>query len=99
MVEQSEVQQCLSGGVEQTVFYVYVIESIKNGKRYTGFTSKTPEERLKEHNQGTTNWTSKNRPFKLIYSEKFNSKNIARKREQYLKSSKGREFINKLIPA
>jgi len=81
------------------VFYVYVIESIKNGKRYTGFTSKTPEERLKEHNQGTTTWTSKNRPFKLIYSEKFNSKNIARKREQYLKSSKGREFINKLIPA
>ena len=81
------------------MFYVYVIESIKNGKRYTGFTSKTPEERLKEHNQGTTTWTSKNRPFKLIYSEKFNSKNIARKREQYLKSSKGREFINKLIPA
>jgi len=83
----------------KSVFYVYVIESVKSRKRYTGLTGKTPENRLKEHNKGTTTWTRKERPFRLIYWEKHTSRDIARRRERYLKSGKGRETISKLIPA
>lgn len=80
------------------MFYVYVIESIKTGKKYTGFTSKAPEERLKEHNSGNTIWPKKERPFRMIYYERYTSREIAKKRELFLKSGKGREFIKK-IPA
>ncbi len=81
------------------IFHIYVIESLKTGKRYTGFIGKMPEERLKEHNAGFTIWTRKNKPFKIIYSEVFETEKLARKREKYLKSGKGRKFIDSLIPA
>ncbi len=81
------------------MFYVYVLESIKNGRRYTGLSSKTPEERLREHNAGSSTWTSKNRPFRIIYSEILENEEVAKKRERYLKSGEGRQFIDKQIPA
>lgn len=79
--------------------YIYVIESLKNKKRYTGYTSKLPEERLKEHNRGCNKWTKKNKPFKLIYSENINTIQEAIKKERYLKTGKGREYIQYKIPA
>lgn len=41
---------------EVEVFTVYVIESLKNGKRYVGFTSKPVNQRLNEHNRGCNKW-------------------------------------------
>ncbi|HOK57228.1 MAG TPA: GIY-YIG nuclease family protein [bacterium] len=79
------------------MYYVYVIKSFKNSRRYVGFTSKNPVERLKEHNRGSNKWSRQNRPFELIYYEEFTEKEKARKRERFLKSGKGREFLNKII--
>jgi len=56
------------------VFTVYVLMSSKNRKRYVGYTTKSPEERLKEHNCGSNKWTRVNGPFKLVYKEEFNNK-------------------------
>ena len=36
------------------MYFVYVIQSIIDGMRYTGSTSKEPKQRLKEHNSGQT---------------------------------------------
>ncbi len=74
------------------------MESIKNRKRYTGFTAKTAEQRLAEHNRGCNKWARENKPFKLIYSELFDSEKEARLRERFLKSGQGRKYIAARIP-
>lgn len=78
------------------MFFVYVLKSHKNSKRYIGYTSKTPEERLKEHNSGTNKFTSNNGPFSIIYTEVYKTKIEAIKREKFLKSGKGREFLDNI---
>ena len=79
------------------MYNVYVLLSQKNGKRYVGFTEKSPEHRLKEHNQGVNTWTSQNRPFDLLYSESYSSRRMALKRELYFKSAAGRKFLQKVL--
>jgi predicted GIY-YIG superfamily endonuclease len=77
-------------------YYVYVLQSLKNGKRYTGSTSKAPLARLKEHNSGANRWTRQNRPFKLVYQEEYQSAVEARRRERFLKSGAGRRIRDEL---
>ena len=79
------------------MFYVYVLKSERNNKRYIGYTSKTPEERLRGHNKGDNVWTGQNRPFRLLYSEKFEVKTEAIKREKFLKSGQGRVFVDDIL--
>jgi putative endonuclease len=78
------------------MFYVYVLCSRKNKKRYIGFTSKDPNIRLEEHNRGTTAFTRSNRPFFLLYSELHDNESFARKRERYFKTGHGREYLKKI---
>nr|WP_238698728.1 GIY-YIG nuclease family protein [Flavobacterium circumlabens] len=66
-------------------------------KNYTGFTSNLME-RFKSHNHlGTKGYTVKFRPWMVIHVEFFSSKSEAMKREKYLKTGIGREFIKNLI--
>ena len=78
-------------------FVVYILYSENFNKNYTGFTSNLIE-RFKSHNYlGTKGYTLNFRPWKVIHVEFFNSKAEAMKREKYLKSGIGREFIQNLI--
>lgn len=77
--------------------YVYVLKSLRNGKRYTGSTDLLPMERLKEHNYGASQFTKRNRPFVLIYHENHPSKTEARKRENFLKSGVGRKYLDEIL--
>jgi len=79
------------------VFYVYVLQSLKNKKRYIGYTGKAPVEKLKEHNGGATQWTRQNRPFVALYHEAFGNSKSARERERFLKSGKGRQWLDELL--
>jgi len=74
------------------MFFVYILKSLKNNRNYIGSTN-NPERRLQEHNSGESKYTSLTRPFKLIHSEIFNTRDEAVKRELFLKSGKGREWI------
>lgn len=77
-------------------YIVYVIESIE-GYRYIGVTEDI-EQRLKEHNEHQLSfWTKRGTDWKLLYSEEYEAKTEALKREQWLKSGVGREFLNKMI--
>jgi len=80
------------------MFSVYVLTSLKNNKRYVGFTSKILELRLNEHNEGKNSYSRDNRPYKLIYSELFSEGRTARRREEFFKTGNGREFLDKIIP-
>ena len=78
-------------------FVVYILYSPKFNKNYTGFTSNLLE-RFKSHNElGTKGHTLKFRPWTIIHVEFFYSKSEALKREKYLKTGIGREFIQKII--
>jgi len=75
-------------------FTVYVLRSLRNGRHYTGFTSRPIEERLAEHNRGyPKGWCSRNRPFEVIYQEMHDSEPEARARERFLKTGRGRDWL------
>lgn len=78
-------------------FVVYILYSENFKKTYTGFTSNLIE-RFKSHNfLETKGYTLKFRPWQVIHVEFFDSKVEAMKREKYLKTGIGREFIKNLI--
>ena len=68
------------------MFYVYVIQSLKDKTRYIGFTSDI-EKRIQDHNKGKTRSIRHKIPFELIYKEEFESKTEALKREIRLKKN------------
>lgn len=78
------------------MYAVYVLKSLRNNKRYIGYTAKDPLIRLKEHNSGTSDYTKRNRPFDLVHKEFFDNKTEALKREKFLKSGQGRKFLDNL---
>lgn len=79
------------------MFYVYVLRSLKNRKRYIGSTKLLPQERLIQHNSGSSAWTRQNGPLELIYQEEFLTNTEARKRENFLKSGVGRKFLDEKL--
>jgi len=78
------------------MFFVYFLQSERNGKTYVGSTNKVPEIRLKEHNDGSNKWTRNNRPLKLIYYEKYFCQQDAKSREKFYKTGFGK-IIKKII--
>ncbi|TMI66094.1 MAG: GIY-YIG nuclease family protein [Bacteroidetes bacterium] len=77
------------------MFSVYILYSELHNKHYTGFTSDL-EQRLNSHNEFGKDWTSRYRPWKLIYKKEFENKNLAMVYEKWLKTGAGRDFIKTL---
>ena len=74
-------------------FVVYILFSKEHQKTYVGFTSNLIE-RFKSHNYlEKKGFTCKYRPWEVVYLEVYYSKSDALKREKYLKTGIGREFI------
>lgn len=76
------------------MFFVYVLKSSNNWRFYVGMTSNI-ERRIIEHNKGFTKSTKGYRPWDLFFLEEYDTRLEARKREKYLKSGIGKEFIKK----
>ena len=74
------------------IHFVYVIRSQVDGRFYVGMTSNL-ERRLHEHKIGKTKSTKGYRPWKLFFFEEFDSRELAREREIYLKSGYGKMWI------
>jgi putative endonuclease len=77
------------------MYFVYAIKSEKDGRIYVGMCVDV-EVRLKEHNSGKTKSTKGFVPWRLIFKEDLNNRIEARKREIYLKSGIGKEFLKSL---
>ena len=76
-------------------YTVYILYSQSNNKHYTGYTSNIAL-RLKSHNEFGKDWTSKYRPWEVIYTKEFISKQEAMEFEKWLKTGAGRDFIKTL---
>ena len=82
------------------MYYIYVIKN-ENNKIYIGQTDNI-EKRLKRHNKilknKITSYTSINKgKWVLIYKEEFLTREEAIKREKYLKSHIGRDWLRKEV--
>ena len=78
------------------MFHVYILQSEKNKKYYIGSTSNL-ENRIKRHFEGRSKYTRKYLPYKLIYTEVYETKREALSRERYLKNLKNHRYIEKII--
>lgn len=78
------------------LFWVYILESLKDSNRYVGYTINI-NKRLKEHRSGYVFATKFRLPIKLIYLEACVNKEDAMRREQYLKTTRGRRFLAKRL--
>jgi putative endonuclease len=70
------------------MFYTYILLSLKDKRRYIGFTGNMSK-RLEWHNAGLNPSTKNRRPLKLICFKPFDNEADARQYERYLKHLKG----------
>ncbi|UWY27197.1 GIY-YIG nuclease family protein [Flavobacterium sp. TR2] len=77
-------------------FIVYILFSESKNRYYIGFTSNL-EERLIRHNQKSNGFTGNANDWKVVYTENYETKELAYKRELQIKSWKSRIKIEKLI--
>ena len=77
-------------------YSVYILQSEKDESFYKGY-SRDILKRLEKHKSSKTGYTSTKKPWKLVYTEVFDNKTDAIKRENFLKRQKNSEFYKKLI--
>ncbi len=68
--------------------FIYILESLQDGKFYTGSTVDL-KRRLEQHRSGKVKSTKSRLPVKLVYFEKLESELKARQREIFLKTPVG----------
>ena len=78
-------------------FYTYILYSSALNKYYVGFTGDELVERLSKHNTNHKGFTGGIGDWKIVYSERYETKELAMKREREIKKWKSRKSIEKLI--
>jgi putative endonuclease len=76
------------------MFYIYYIQSKNNF--YIGYT-KDLRKRLDLHNKGKVSSTKPYIPWKLVFYEAFPDMRDAKRREEYLKTTKGRKALKLML--
>jgi putative endonuclease len=77
-------------------YYVYVLQSEKDGLFYTGYTGDL-NKRIREHQDGHVISTKNRLPMKLVYWEGCLNQQDATRREKYLKSTWGKRYLKSRI--
>jgi putative endonuclease len=79
------------------MYVIYALYSQKYDKIYIGYTSDLID-RFHSHNSlSNKGFTSKFRPWEVLYVEFVDTKKDAMKREQQIKTSTGRRFVREQI--
>jgi putative endonuclease len=80
------------------MYFAYILKSEKDNRYYYGSTNDLAA-RLAKHNKGDVKATKNRRPFVMHYSEQFESRSEAYKREHFFKSIDGYNWLkeNKII--
>ena len=78
------------------MFYTYILKSKLTGSYYIGQTNDIVK-RLHLHNSGYNKSTKNGLPWELVYSEKYNTRSEAVRRENYIKGKKSKAYIENLI--
>ena len=77
-------------------FFIYILYSQSIDQYYIGSTENLVD-RIFRHNNSGSKATKKTNDWKLVYTESFNSKGQAIKREFEIKKKKSRKYIKWLI--
>ena len=80
------------------MYHLYILLSEKTNKFYIGSTGNL-EDRLARHNGGRSKATTSGIPWKLIYTEEFEMRGEAIKRELEIKSWKSHKRVAQLVSA
>ncbi|MCE1188352.1 MAG: GIY-YIG nuclease family protein [Ignavibacteria bacterium] len=80
------------------MYYTYIIHSEKLNKYYIGYSGDIAK-RLEHHNAGWSHFTSQANDWILKYSEQYETKSEAMKREYDIKRKKSRKYIEQLVCA
>jgi putative endonuclease len=80
------------------MYFLYILFSPKLNKYYIGFTTDI-QDRIRKHNSNHKGFTGGIGDWQLAYSEEFDNKTEAMKREIQIKKWKSRKLIEKLIQA
>jgi putative endonuclease len=78
------------------MYYTYVLLSKKDRNFYIGHTSDL-KKRFKEHANGKTKSTKPRRPFDLVYYEACSNLIDAVRREKFLKTGPGGQYLKKRL--
>ncbi len=78
-------------------YRLYILFSPTQKKYYTGHTGDAIEERLRKHNANHKGFTGKVNDWKIVYTEVYETKELAYAREKEIKSWKSRVRIERLI--
>ena len=78
------------------MYYTYVLYSEKDGQWYTGVT-RDLRTRFAEHTAGDVGSTRHRRPLQLIYYEACRHRDDAIRRERYLKTGRGKQYLRKRL--
>ncbi len=78
------------------MYYVYILHSQSRDRYYIGH-CKNLDSRLNEHNRGKVKSTKAFVPWKIVYTEQYNTKSEAFSREMNIKSYKSGEAFKKLV--
>ena len=73
-------------------YWVYILRSLKDGKKYTGYSKNLPS-RFEAHQKGEVQSTKHRRPFELIYFEGCLNQQDALKSVKFLKTHYGKLFL------
>ncbi len=82
--------------MRKDIFYVYILQSLKDKGLYIGFTSNL-KNRLTEHSHGQVFSTKSRLPVKLLHYEYFINEADAKAREVFLKSGYGRQQLKQFL--
>ena len=77
------------------MYYVYVLVSTTRNYTYVGITANL-EKRINAHNSGYNKTTKPYHPFITLLTEEYATRLEARKREKYLKSGIGKEYLRRI---
>ena len=75
----------------------YILYSVTLDKYYVGYTGDNLQERLRRHNSDHKGFTGGIGDWKVVYTETFNTKEEAYRREREVKKWKSLKLIEKLI--
>ncbi|MDD3558554.1 MAG: GIY-YIG nuclease family protein [Melioribacteraceae bacterium] len=78
------------------IYFDYILHSEKFSRYYVGH-CKNCESRLLDHNRGKVKSTKAYVPWSIIYTDQFQTKSEAFRREMEIKSYKGGEAFRKLV--
>jgi putative endonuclease len=79
-----------------TPTFLYILYSKSLNEYYVGI-SNNPQRRLFYHNMSHKGWTRRGRPWKLMFTKQFDSKQLAESWEAWIKQQKNRNIIDRII--